>query len=91
MFFGNTKTDARGRIINTELPFKKLEHIKRHLLSPKIDLDNNVPPTFLKGLHEKIAFTSYSRSGNTLLRKYLENITGVVTGSDGDLRHSLHF
>jgi hypothetical protein len=25
---------------------------------------------------------SYPRSGNTLLRKYLENITGIVTGGD---------
>jgi hypothetical protein len=30
----------------------------------------------------QIAYTSYPRSGNTFLRKYLENITGVATGSD---------
>lgn len=29
-----------------------------------------------------ISYTSYPRSGNTFLRKYLENITGVATGSD---------
>jgi hypothetical protein len=29
-----------------------------------------------------ITYTSYPRSGNTFLRKYLENITGIATGSD---------
>jgi len=29
-----------------------------------------------------IAYSSYPRSGNTFLRKYLENITGIATGSD---------
>ena len=33
-------------------------------------------------LGQKIAYMSFMRSGNTFLRKYLENITGVVTGSD---------
>lgn len=38
---------------------------------------------FLSGtLAANIAYTSYPRSGNTFLRKYLENITGVATGSD---------
>lgn len=29
-----------------------------------------------------ISYSSYPRSGNTFLRTYLENITGVATGSD---------
>mmetsp|Transcript_10067 Transcript_10067/g.16974 ORF Transcript_10067/g.16974 Transcript_10067/m.16974 type:complete len:130 (-) Transcript_10067:1029-1418(-) len=38
---------------------------------------------FLKGSPvNAISYTSYPRSGNTFLRKYLENITGVATGSD---------
>lgn len=35
-----------------------------------------------KNYFEKVILTSYPRSGNTLLRKYLEDITGVITGSD---------
>lgn len=34
------------------------------------------------GLSDAISYTSYPRSGNTMLRKYLENITGIATGSD---------
>jgi hypothetical protein len=62
------------------------------LIGPPDEIKETIP-TFLNGDHytSKIAFTSYSRSGNTLFRKYMENITGVCTGSDGDLRHSLHF
>jgi predicted ATP-grasp superfamily ATP-dependent carboligase len=30
-----------------------------------------------KNVFEKVILTSYPRSGNTLLRKYLEDITGV--------------
>ena len=38
---------------------------------------------------EKVLLTSYSRSGNTLIRKYLEDITGIITGSDVDTRRGL--
>ena len=34
---------------------------------------------------------SYPRCGNTLLRSYLEKITGLVTGSDTDISHDLNF
>ena len=30
----------------------------------------------------KVAFTSFPRSGNSFLRRYLELLTGIVTGSD---------
>ena len=33
---------------------------------------------------------SYPRSGNTLLRGYIEKIMGIVTGSDTDTSHSLN-
>lgn len=39
---------------------------------------------------EKVVLTSYPRSGNTLLRKYLEDITGVITGSDCDVKRKLN-
>jgi hypothetical protein len=31
---------------------------------------------------EKVLLASYPRSGNTLIRSYLEKITGLITGSD---------
>jgi hypothetical protein len=40
-------------------------------------------------LRNKIALSTYSRSGNTLLRKYFEEITHVATGSDQDLSDML--
>ena len=43
-----------------------------------------------KNLFEKVILTSYPRSGNTLLRKYLEDITGVITGSDCDVKRKLN-
>jgi len=51
---------------------KKTE-IPKHILTAKY---------LSKNLFEKVILTSYPRSGNTLLRKYLEDITGIITGSD---------
>ena len=34
--------------------------------------------------------SSYPRCGNTLLRSYLEKITGLITGSDTDISHDLN-
>ena len=49
----------------------------------KDDLFGRTQAKFLSGgLLDAISYTSYPRSGNTMLRKYLENITGVATGSD---------
>ena len=33
-------------------------------------------------LGQRIAYTTYPRSGNTFLRKYLDLITGIETGSN---------
>ena len=38
---------------------------------------------------ERTTFQSMSRSGNTFLRRYLELITGVPTGSDMQLSYSM--
>ena len=35
---------------------------------------------------DKVCFNSYLRSGNTFLRKYIEMITGVATGSETNNR-----
>lgn len=50
-------------------------------------------PLFLDETSEvnKINFTSYLRSGNSLTRKYLEDITGIITGSNMDNRYSRNF
>lgn len=37
-----------------------------------------------------ISYTSYPRSGNTFLRKYFENITGIATGSDQLMKFNLN-
>jgi len=34
---------------------------------------------------------SYPRSGNSFLRKYLQNITGIATGSDMTLELNIEF
>ena len=39
---------------------------------------------------ETIILASYPRSGNTLLRAYLEKIMGLVTGSDCDIEKKLN-
>lgn len=33
-------------------------------------------------------YATYPRSGNSLMRKYFENVTGIATGSDMVLKHS---
>jgi hypothetical protein len=38
---------------------------------------------------DRVALTSYPRSGNSLLRRLIESLTGVVTGSDSDPQRTL--
>ena len=35
-----------------------------------------------------IVYATWPRSGNSLMRKYFENVTGTVTGSDMVLKHN---
>ena len=47
---------------------------------------------FIKGdseAHDQTIMVSFPRSGNTMLRAYLEKILGVATGSDGDVKAKL--
>mmetsp|Transcript_11080 Transcript_11080/g.16849 ORF Transcript_11080/g.16849 Transcript_11080/m.16849 type:complete len:293 (+) Transcript_11080:1450-2328(+) len=47
---------------------------------------------FIKGGdhdHDQTIMVSFPRSGNTMLRAYLEKILGVSTGSDGDIKAKL--
>ena len=39
----------------------------------------------------KVSYSSYPRMGNSFLRKYLQNITGVATGSDMALEFDIDF
>lgn len=58
--------------------------------SSEIPAHLNVSKYFSKNLFEKVVLTSYPRSGNTLLRKYLEDITSAITGSDCDVKRKLN-
>lgn len=40
--------------------------------------------------HDAVIMSSYPRSGNTLLRAYLEKIMGLTTGSDCDISKKLN-
>lgn len=74
-----------------EVPKKNLEtfqQLKLRLLSPPTDTAGQ--KHFIDKCEERIAYTSYSRSGNTFLRTYFEQLTDVFTGSDGDLNYALH-
>jgi len=39
----------------------------------------------------RVAFTSYPRSGNSFLRKILEQVTGIFSGSDLSLDNAIPF
>lgn len=39
-------------------------------------------PQFTSEAKQKVLLASYPRSGNTLIRSYLEKVTGIITGSD---------
>jgi hypothetical protein len=62
---------------------------------PKVD---SLPPLhFFDGKsekddheHDSVILTSYPRSGNTLLRAYLEKVMGLVSGSDCDITKKLN-
>ena len=40
-------------------------------------------------MQEMVAYCSYPRCGNSFLRKYLQNITGIATGSDMSLEFNI--
>ena len=47
--------------------------------------DKQEPEDSVEFSFRKIALASFSRSGNTMLRAYIEKITGLATGSDGNV------
>jgi len=56
----------------------------------KVQLLTNEPYEYDTFFFEKVLVTSYPRSGNTLIRSYLEKISGTFTGSDCDVRRPLN-
>ena len=68
---------------------------KEHMLNKNHIVDELPEKSFFDGLEKMgdqdgVIMASYPRSGNTLLRGYIEKIMGVVTGSDTDTSHSLN-
>ena len=61
-------------------------------MTAKAGTPDDSVPDFLDGDidHEKVMFTSYPRSGNTLLRSYLEKLTNILTGSDCEIKRKLN-
>jgi hypothetical protein len=61
----------------------RYEKVKTRLFSP------NVRYTTGKAAEQSsIVYSTYPRSGNSLMRKYFENITGIATGSDMVMKHT---
>jgi len=69
--------------------------LKNDLLETGDEVKELPSLAFLDGLEagtdqDAVVLTSYPRSGNTLLRGYLEKITGLVSGSDCDISKKLN-
>ena len=76
-----------------EFPTIKYEDYKAGLMEKDFVENDELPPKqFLeeKSKHDTIILTSYPRSGNTLLRGYLEKIMGLASGSDMDISKKLN-
>jgi hypothetical protein len=68
---------------------------KKNMLNENHIVTELPDKSFLDGLEKTgdqdgVVMASYPRSGNTLLRGYIEKIMGIVTGSDTDTSHSLN-
>ena len=74
------KTFRRKLCPRPELYLDKTQERPKRLQITKFLPDNYFENTVL---------ACYQRSGSTLLRRYIENITGIFTGSDGDVHTKL--
>ena len=91
------KTYEEGKQIvgNKDPSFYDLEFVPtpKMLLSKdfsKRDIEMLSTAKFLPQNHfERVVFDSYSRSGNSLFRKYLQETSGIITGSDVPPEHPL--
>ena len=90
--YNNAEDIERPLAEKKGLDFNKF---KAHLLNTNHIVEELPELRFLDGLEKEdlqdgVVMSSYPRSGNTLLRSYLEKITGLVTGSDTDISHGLN-
>ncbi len=64
-------------------PFQAtLDYLNDQSSTDEVLSKEDVVPAFTQDCPEKVLLASYPRSGNTLIRSYLERITGIITGSD---------
>jgi hypothetical protein len=89
---GFALNDRNGLIENVSKPEIDLDSLFSLLKSKDLSHYEKVRDHFFcgQGLYttgrakeqQSIIYATYPRAGNTLMRKYFENITGVATGSD---------
>ena len=93
---GNIALDVR-RPLFEKGPNWDFQEFKNNLLDQEgVDKITELPSLrFFDGKEDgndldTVVMSSYPRSGNTLLRAYLEKIMGLVTGSDCDITKKLN-
>ena len=100
--FPSYRLDAQGRFLPGEnTPTLNFTDLKQLLLSKDMSkyaqwtlelMNKETRCRFLDGsvnlAGDRVAFQSMVRSGNTFLRRYLEEITGVFTGADMGIAHT---
>lgn len=96
--FPTYQFDDKCRIIpGPDTPLRNFRDLKALLLSKDLSLDADFEKTDLRFLDGKcgmkgnmVAFQSFPRCGNTFLRRFIEQITGVHTGADMNIQHTFH-
>lgn len=91
--------DSRCRIRpGQDTPTVNLAQLKELLLSKDLSRDKELEWVSTKNLRfldgtditgEQIVFSSFARSGNSFMRRVIELITGVYTGSDMNINLTL--
>ena len=81
--------DPKTGLVQTPAHALAYSDLKSRLLQPAGPWSDK--KFFVKDCDQRVAYTSYSRSGNTMLRTYFERVSGAFTGSDGDLNACLHY
>ena len=98
MKFPTYKFDKKCRIVpGPDTPVKNFKEVKELLLSKDLSRDAEFSKDELHFLDGKVgmrgnmvAFQSFPRCGNTFLRRFVEQITGIHTGADMNIQHTFH-
>ena len=95
--FPGYEFDKNCRMVpSSKTPTSNFNSMKEYLLctDPAVVKDHKKDTRFLDGKvsldGERVACLSFMRSGSTLLRQFLERVTGVYTGNDGPSSASLY-